>query len=245
MALLALAVLAFALIHLVPAVPPVKARVQQALGRAYGPVFGIAVTVALVLIVVGWRAAGDVAVYEPAMRARQATVGLLLLAFLSLVGIPPLAGFFGKFLLFKAVKDKYPDRILIASIMEEYRKDAWVEQLECANKAVFEFLGQIDEEAVVVLTSDHGPDSTFVIESADPDDLTTDLLRERLPTLTAVRMPESCRGTLPADIHTVNLFRSVLGCLSGTELDMLDSRYFAASFGGSIVELKYANELAD
>ena len=30
----------------------------------------------------------------------------------------------------KAVKDKYPDRILIASIMEEYRKDAWVEIVE-------------------------------------------------------------------------------------------------------------------
>jgi dihydropyrimidine dehydrogenase (NADP+)/dihydropyrimidine dehydrogenase (NAD+) subunit PreA len=30
----------------------------------------------------------------------------------------------------KAVKDKYPDRVLIASIMEEYRKDAWVEIVE-------------------------------------------------------------------------------------------------------------------
>jgi len=84
MALLAFAVLAFAFIHLVPAVPPVKARVQQALGRAYGPVFGIAATVALVLIVVGWRVADYVVVYEPPMRARQATVGLLLLALLSL-----------------------------------------------------------------------------------------------------------------------------------------------------------------
>src|ERR1041384_6536226 len=28
---------------------------------------------------------------------------------------------------FKLLKDKYPDRVLIASIMEEYRKDAWVE----------------------------------------------------------------------------------------------------------------------
>lgn len=27
----------------------------------------------------------------------------------------------------KAVKDRYPDRVLIASIMEEYRQDAWVE----------------------------------------------------------------------------------------------------------------------
>jgi dihydroorotate dehydrogenase subfamily 1 len=30
----------------------------------------------------------------------------------------------------KAVKDKYPDRILIASIMEEFRKDAWCEIVE-------------------------------------------------------------------------------------------------------------------
>ena len=31
---------------------------------------------------------------------------------------------------FKQLKDKYPDRILIASIMEEYNKDAWVEIVE-------------------------------------------------------------------------------------------------------------------
>src|SRR5512143_867267 len=31
---------------------------------------------------------------------------------------------------FKALKDKYPDRIVIASIMEEYNKDAWIEIVE-------------------------------------------------------------------------------------------------------------------
>ena len=31
---------------------------------------------------------------------------------------------------FKLIKDKYPDRVLIASIMEEYRRDAWVEIIE-------------------------------------------------------------------------------------------------------------------
>ena len=31
---------------------------------------------------------------------------------------------------FKQIKDRYADRILIASIMEEYRKDAWVEIIE-------------------------------------------------------------------------------------------------------------------
>src|SRR5215212_2382053 len=31
---------------------------------------------------------------------------------------------------FKKLKDKYPDKIVIASIMEEYNKDAWVEIVE-------------------------------------------------------------------------------------------------------------------
>jgi dihydropyrimidine dehydrogenase (NADP+)/dihydropyrimidine dehydrogenase (NAD+) subunit PreA len=31
---------------------------------------------------------------------------------------------------FKQLKDRYPDRVLIASIMEEYRRDAWVEIIE-------------------------------------------------------------------------------------------------------------------
>jgi uncharacterized membrane protein len=84
MTLLALAVVTFALIHLVPAVPPVKARLQASLGAAYGPAFGIAATAALVLIVVGWNVSGHVPVYEPPMGLRQATVVLLLLAFLCL-----------------------------------------------------------------------------------------------------------------------------------------------------------------
>jgi dihydropyrimidine dehydrogenase (NADP+)/dihydropyrimidine dehydrogenase (NAD+) subunit PreA len=38
---------------------------------------------------------------------------------------------------FKQIKDRYPDRVLIASIMEEYRKDAWVEIVErCQNAGV-------------------------------------------------------------------------------------------------------------
>ncbi|HEX3798136.1 MAG TPA: NAD-dependent dihydropyrimidine dehydrogenase subunit PreA [Verrucomicrobiae bacterium] len=41
---------------------------------------------------------------------------------------------------FKKCKDQFPDRILIASIMEEYRKDAWVEIVErCQNVGVDAF----------------------------------------------------------------------------------------------------------
>lgn len=41
---------------------------------------------------------------------------------------------------FKQVKDKYPGRVLIASIMEEYRKDAWIEIVErCQDAGVDAF----------------------------------------------------------------------------------------------------------
>ena len=41
---------------------------------------------------------------------------------------------------FKQLKDKYPDRILIASIMEEYDKDAWIEIVErCQDTGVDAF----------------------------------------------------------------------------------------------------------
>ncbi|HEX4146076.1 MAG TPA: NAD-dependent dihydropyrimidine dehydrogenase subunit PreA [Pirellulales bacterium] len=36
---------------------------------------------------------------------------------------------------FKQIKDRYPDRVLIASIMEEYRKDAWIEIVERCQQA--------------------------------------------------------------------------------------------------------------
>lgn len=41
---------------------------------------------------------------------------------------------------FKQIKDKYPDRVLIASIMEEYRRDAWIEIVErCQDAGVDAF----------------------------------------------------------------------------------------------------------
>jgi hypothetical protein len=127
----------------------------------------------------------------------------------------------------------------------EKRRQAWVDQVECANATVLQFLEQIEDDAVVVVTSDHGPDSTFIIDTSDVTDLTRSRLEERMPNLTAVRMPAGCEGTLPADIHLVNLFRVLLDCLSDDDIETLDNRYFAASFGGSVIELKYSDPLTD
>lgn len=84
--LLAFSVALFALIHLIPAFPALKERVKAAAGKAYGPGFGIASTVSLILIVLAWRGADRSAVYEPPAWGFSANLALSFVAFL-LVGI--------------------------------------------------------------------------------------------------------------------------------------------------------------
>lgn len=84
MILLFLSVLAFVAIHLIAAVPPVKASLKERFGKAYGPGFGLASLVSLLLVVLAWRAREFVAVYEPPIWGRHATFTLVLIAFLGL-----------------------------------------------------------------------------------------------------------------------------------------------------------------
>ena len=85
MIVLALGIVLFAVLHLVPVLPDVKVRLKGPVGeRAYGPVYGIVSVIALALIVVGWRHAPFVAVYQPAWWGRYVNFGLTFLAFLCL-----------------------------------------------------------------------------------------------------------------------------------------------------------------
>ena len=84
MGLLALSVILFAAWHLLPVLPAAKAKVQGALGRAYGPIYGIVSLVLLGLIVFGWRMADFVHVYDPPEAGRYVTFALVLIAFICL-----------------------------------------------------------------------------------------------------------------------------------------------------------------
>lgn len=118
----------------------------------------------------------------------------------------------------------------------ERRKQGWIEQIECANNTILDFLAQAEQEAVVVLVSDHGPDLHFRLER-NPADITQTGLMERFSSLTAVRLPQDCRP-LPVDIDTVNTFRFVLSCLSGRPTETLETRHYVAGFAGPIVEVQ-------
>ena len=85
MTVLALGVLLTALLHLVAAVPSLKSRLKVAVGdKAYGPVFGIASIVGVLIIVLGWRSAAFVAIYDPPEWGRHANFLLTLIAFVCL-----------------------------------------------------------------------------------------------------------------------------------------------------------------
>ncbi|MCA3562624.1 MAG: hypothetical protein IOC82_16540 [Aestuariivirga sp.] len=85
MLLLSFGVFFTAALHLVAAVPPLKQRIKQRVGdKAYGPAFGIASLLGILLIVLGWRAAGFVFVYEPPEWGWIANGVLTLIAFVFL-----------------------------------------------------------------------------------------------------------------------------------------------------------------
>ena len=85
MTVLALGIVLTAALHLMAAVPWLKTRVKTATGEAaYGPVFGIASIIGVLIIVLGWRMAEFVPVYDPPPWGRLANFALTLEAFICL-----------------------------------------------------------------------------------------------------------------------------------------------------------------
>jgi hypothetical protein len=117
------------------------------------------------------------------------------------------------------------------------RLAAWLEQVECANRATLDFIAQLDDDDVVIVTSDHGSDATYRL-FGDVSQYTEDDLGERIPTFTAARLPGHCRNIVPEDVALVNLFRYVFACLADETPDPLPDHTYVASFGGYIFEVK-------
>ena len=84
MILLAIAVFLFSVVHLVPALPGIKASLKDRFGPAYGPIFGLAATVTLAGIIVAWSFAAFNPVYEPVQYGRYLNMGFSFIAFLFL-----------------------------------------------------------------------------------------------------------------------------------------------------------------
>lgn len=82
--LLLFAVVLFAVIHLIPAFPQLKARLQDKLGKKYGLLFALGSVATVALMVIGWQMAGRASVYDPPDWGFRANLALSFLAFLLL-----------------------------------------------------------------------------------------------------------------------------------------------------------------
>ena len=101
------------------------------------------------------------------------------------------------------------------------RPEAYAEAITCLNHqllAAFDAILDADPDAVIVLQGDHGSSFGWAPE-------------ERLPILSAIRLPDECRSLVPDDLLAVNTFRIVMNCLGSPQLPMLPARYFWAQYG--------------
>lgn len=116
-------------------------------------------------------------------------------------------------------------RFLAGTTELDKRRSAYVEQVECVNGKVLSFLDLVDDDTLVFITGDHGPDS-FGQLSVPPEDWTAADIRERFAVMSAYRSRPECETRLQADIDLITGMRVMVDCALGTELPSLPSHAF-------------------
>ncbi len=119
---------------------------------------------------------------------------------------------------FKSLKDKYPDRVLIASIMEEYRKDAWCEIVEkCQDVGVDAFELNLScphglPERKMGSAMGVNPDLVEEVTGWAMSVAKVPVWAKMTPNVTHIEDPSAAALRAGADgISAINTIRSVLG----------------------------------
>jgi len=105
-------------------------------------------------------------------------------------------------------------------------KERTIIALQCLHPQVVSLLDTIIDkhpDAIIVLQSDHGTPFLTDWEAAAWQ---RDEFDERFGILSAILLPPFCRHMLKHDLTSVNTFRIVFACLSGTEPEVLPDRFF-------------------
>ena len=113
----------------------------------------------------------------------------------------------------------------VNELLERDRSD-YVEQLQCVNRKMVEFVDRMGVgDAVVAIVADHGSASSGQLMKP-PDSWTEAQILERLATFSAIRLPRSCPENPPDDLVIVNVLRVVLRCTVRADLPDLAKRFF-------------------
>ena len=90
----------------------------------------------------------------------------------------------------------------------------------------------VRDPQAIVTDGDHG--SAFRNQFAKaPESWTLEDVHERFSTLLAMRVPAPCRAVAARVDSLVNVFRAVMGCLTGTEIPLLPDRQFVTAYNDS------------
>jgi hypothetical protein len=110
----------------------------------------------------------------------------------------------------------------------------FVDQVKCVNRQLTALLSQIladDPEAIIMLSSDHGPRMSTRESGTRLDDLSLLQVRENLGILNALYLPDDCRRHLHPDITPINSMRLIFACLGGHPPRFIEPRHFAIQWG--------------
>lgn len=105
----------------------------------------------------------------------------------------------------------------------EARKAGYLEQVECVNQFIREFVDLVGPDSTIVILGDHGPETLNQLFT-DPAYWSERQIVERLNAFLAVRTSESC--DLSSPIVLPNVLRAIVGCLSGVREPKLPDRLF-------------------
>jgi hypothetical protein len=105
----------------------------------------------------------------------------------------------------------------------DQRKAAYLEQVECANRFLTDFINLVDAKASVVIAGDHGPESQGQTLT-DPSAWSDPQITERLNAFLAIRTGLSCDISSP--IVLPNVLRQLIACGTRTVVDDHPDRLF-------------------
>lgn len=102
----------------------------------------------------------------------------------------------------------------------------YMRSVKCVNLKVRELidtLNQKDPSAIIVIQSDHGPDTN---EDWFPSNegLTENIVKSKVGIINVIKPPEKCKQWLLNDLGPINTTRFILGCLSQQEPAYLDEK---------------------
>lgn len=89
-----------------------------------------------------------------------------------------------------------------------------------------------DPHAIIAIQGDHGA----AFGEFDWHEMSDRDLAQRMPVLSAIRLPTRCRDSVPDDLTPVNTFRLVFACLADQDPVLLDNRHYWGQYGFDHVE---------